>query len=486
MAALPQPANSRPGLRAWIDQRTGLDQLLRVALDEPIPGGARFAYVFGSGLLFLFLSQVITGLCLALYYVPSASSAHSSVAYISKQVAAGEFIRSLHVYGASAMIVVLVLHLIQTTSYGAYKRRRELLWLSGAVLAALVLGMAFTGYLLPWDERAYFATSVGTNIIGELPLIGSGLERFVRGGDVLGTMTLSRFYFAHVFLLPGLIFAFIGAHIFLFRRAGAAGPIRAPEDVRPLRTEPFYPRQVIYDMAFAALVICALGLLAHFSPAPLGARADPSDTQFLPRPEWYFLPMFEWLKVWQNHATLGIVVIPPILIALFLLLPFLDRRAERRPWRRPVVMGALVIVVLGMTYLGMLSHVQDQNSAMVRTQLHAQDEAEAMYMKAPFQPQQFGLPLTTSAPANEVPDPKVVAGLKLYSSDGCIACHGADGAGTPIAVSLAKVATTELEATLRAHLQHYTPAMTSGGMPQYNLSPADLDSLIAYIKSLKH
>src|SRR3984893_12215965 len=177
------PAPLEPGVWAWLNRRTGLDNLLRTALYEPIPGGARLAYVFGSGLLFIFISQVITGVFLALYYVPSADHAHTTVAYITKAITAGSFLRSLHAYGASAMIVVLLLHLSQTYIYGAYKGRRELLWISGCVLFALVLGMAFTGYLLPWDQRAYFATAVGTNAASEVPLIGETLMRMMRGED---------------------------------------------------------------------------------------------------------------------------------------------------------------------------------------------------------------------------------------------------------------------------------------------------------------
>ncbi len=153
----------------WIEQRTGLDSIARIALDEPIPGGARWAYVFGSGLLFLFLSQVLTGMALALYYVPAVNDAHVTVSYIIKVVTAGSFLRSMHSYGASAVIVVLLLHIIQTYFYGAYKGPRELVWLAGCALFALMLGMAFTGYLLPWDQKAYFATAVGTNVMGEMP-----------------------------------------------------------------------------------------------------------------------------------------------------------------------------------------------------------------------------------------------------------------------------------------------------------------------------
>jgi ubiquinol-cytochrome c reductase cytochrome b subunit len=227
-------ALSQRGLWGWINHRTGLDDLLRATLDEPIPGGARFAYIFGSGLLFIFISQVITGVFLALYYVPSADHAHTTVAYITKAVTAGSFLRSLHAYGASAMIVVLFLHLSQTYVYGSYKGRRELLWLSGCVLFGLVLAMAFTGYLLPWDQRAYFATAVGTNAVSEVPWIGESLKRLMRGGTEMGTLTISRFFVAHVFLIPAFIFALVASHIFLFRKAGAAGPVNE---------DPYHPKQ---------------------------------------------------------------------------------------------------------------------------------------------------------------------------------------------------------------------------------------------------
>src|ERR1700758_1860598 len=232
----------QPGVWGWLNRRTGLDALLRTALYEPVPGGARFAYIFGSGLLFIFISQVITGVFLALYYVPSADHAHTTVAYITKAVTAGSFLRSLHAYGSSAMVIVLLLHLSQTYIYGAYKGRREILWFSGCVLFALVLGMAFTGYLLPWDQKAYFATAVGTNAASEVPLIGESLKRMMRGGTDMGTLTISRFYVAHVFLIPACIFALIASHIFLFRKAGAAGPVTEDPLTPKQRTEPFYPR----------------------------------------------------------------------------------------------------------------------------------------------------------------------------------------------------------------------------------------------------
>src|SRR6202171_5701600 len=295
-----RPPPPETGLWGWLNRRTGLDTLLRTALYEPIPGGARLAYVFGSGLLFIFISQVITGVFLALYYVPSADHAHTTVAYITKAVTAGSFLRSLHAYGSSAMFIVLLLHLSQTYIYGAYKGRRELLWLSGCVLFGLVLAMAFTGYLLPWDQKAYFATAVGTNAASEIPWIGESLKRMMRGGTEMGTLTISRFFVAHVFLIPACIFALVASHIFLFRKAGAAGPVNEDPYEPKQKPELFYSRQVFMDLSLHGVLIICLGLLWFFCPVQLGPPANPADAQYIPRPEWYYLPIFQWLKYWHG------------------------------------------------------------------------------------------------------------------------------------------------------------------------------------------
>ena len=382
---------SRPNLRGrlwkWIGQRTGAEQILRASLDEPIPGGASFAYVFGSGLLFIFLSQIITGVCLALYYAPSPMTAHVSVAYIVKEVAAGAFLRSLHSYGSSAMVVVLALHFLQTFLYGSYKGKRELLWISGGTLALLVLGMTFTGYLLSWDQRAYSAGSVGTDIVGQVPIIGESLRLLLRGGATMGALTISRFFVLHVLVIPALILSFIAIHIFLFRKAGAAGPVNE-DPVRPhLPAETFYPKQVLMDMAFVLLVMGVLGTLAHFVPITLGLEANPTNTSYLPRPEWYYLPMFQWLKYWEGWRTvIGVFIVPVILIGLFFLLPFLDRGLERRPWRRPIPVGGVFIVLIGLVWLGMTSRLEDARNPIVAAQLAEQSQQEEVYFYAAFQP----------------------------------------------------------------------------------------------------
>ena len=472
------------GVWGWLNRRTGLDDLLRTALYEPIPGGARFAYIFGSGLLFIFLSQIITGVFLALYYVPSADHAHTTVAYITKAVTAGSFLRSLHAYGASAMVVVLLLHLSQTYIYGAYKGRRELLWLSGCVLFALVLGMAFTGYLLPWDQRAYFATAVGTNAVSEVPWIGESLKRLMRGGTEMGTLTISRFFVAHVFLIPACIFAVVASHLFLFRKAGAAGPVSEHPSDRQQKIELFYPRQVLMDLALTALLIIGLGVLCFFAPMQLGPPANPADAQYIPRPEWYYLPIFQWLKYWHGAASVvGILVIPTVLVLAVIALPFLDRSIERRPWKRPVAMAAYAFVLFALLGLGLRSQYLDKHDPGVAQQLVKQEAEENEYMRKPFEPELSSASLAAANVA--LADPLAAKGKTIFEAQSCNACHGDGGVGTAAAPALVGIAAKFSPEQVAQLFKQPTAKMTAGGMPPIDLPPDDLKALIAYVESLK-
>ena len=485
-ADAPVADTRRKRLYRWLDRRAGIEKLMKESLDEPIPGGARLAYVFGSGLLFIFISQIITGICLAIYYVPSAETAHTSVAYITKQVAAGAFLRSLHYYGSSAMIIVLLLHFLQTFLYGSFKGRRELLWISGATLSLFVLGMGFTGYLLPWDQKAYFATAVGTNIVGEVPLIGSWLTRLLRGGDTIGTLTLSRFYVAHVFLIPAAIFAFISIHIFLFRKAGAAGPIHEDPIHPKLAPEGFYPRQVLLDMALALLLMVGLGFLAYFHPVGLGPIANPADTHFLPRPEWYYLPMFEWLKFWEGpQVVFAVVVIPGLLAALLFLLPFLDRSLERRPWRRPIPVLAVAFVIAGIIVLGVRSRVDDRNDPTIAAQLTLQAQQEKAYTAAPFHPyiESPGGTGPLALPIGPV-NPLVSQGRGIFQAHGCSGCHGEVGLGTTVAPNLTGITTKFPQPQLIALLHNPDAAMRAGHMPAVDISPGNMSALLAYLGAI--
>jgi ubiquinol-cytochrome c reductase cytochrome b subunit len=478
------PGVPQTGIWGWINHRTGIDAVLRTALYEPIPGGARYAYIFGSGLLFVFISQVVTGVFLALYYVPSADHAHTTVAYITKAVTAGSLLRSLHAYGASAMVVVLLLHLSQTYLYGAYKGRRELLWFSGCVLFALILGMAFTGYLLPWDQRAYFATAVGTNAASEVPLIGEGIKLMMRGGAEMGTLTISRFFVAHVFMIPACIFLLLVSHVFLFRKAGAAGPTDEDPFDPKQRVELFYPRQVLMDLSLTALLIVALGLLSFFVPVQLGPPANPADAQYIPRPEWYYLPIFQYLKYWHGSlSVVGIMVIPGILVAAIIALPFLDRSTERRPWKRPIAMTSYAFVMLTLVGLGLRSQYLDKHDVGVAQQLAKQNAEEKEFMNKPFEPD---LSSATLAAANvQLADPVAAKGKTIFEDHSCNACHGDGGVGTAAAPRLVGESAKHSPDQLKDLFAHPTAKMTAGGMPPIDLPPDDLKTLIAYVESLK-
>lgn len=477
--ATPPPARNR--LMMWLDQRAGINALLHESLDEPIPGGAKWAYVFGSGLLFLFVSQVITGVALALYYVPSADHAHTVVSYIVKVVSAGSFIRSIHAYGSSGIIILLLLHIGQTILYGSYKGRRELLWLSGCVLLALMLGMAFTGYLLPWDEKAYFATAVGTNLVGEVPWIGPPLQQLIRGGNQMGTLTISRFYVLHVFVLPALLIGFIAAHVFFFRKAGAAGPIREDPVHPKLPAVPFYPRQVVMDAVFAVLLIGALAVIATFLPMGLGPAANPADTHFLPRPEWYYRPAFQWLKYLSGRWNLVGIILPAMLALIFAAVPFLDRRFERRPWRRPVSVGLFFLFLLAYVSLGVASYRDDYRDPGMAAQMHKQDADVKAFMEKPFVPESAQ---GNASAALVAADPKVLKGQALFEAQSCSSCHGDGGVGTAAAGPLIGVGQKFTPDQLVKLLRAPNAGMTNGGMMPVDLKQDDLEDLVAYLRQL--
>lgn len=478
------PPEHQGAIAEWFDCRTGWRNLMREALYERIPGGARWAYVFGSGLLFLLLSQAVTGIFLAMYYVPSADHAHTTVSYIVKVVTDGAFLRSVHSYGASIMVILLVIHITQTFLYGSYKGKRELMWVSGAILFALVLGMAFTGYLLPWDERAYFATAVGTNAISEGPVIGQWLKLALRGGAGMGTLTLSRFFVLHVFLIPLGLLAFVGAHLFLFRKAGPAGP-PSPEAAKK-KVGMFYPKQVVMDSAFALLLIIILALLAHFVPKGLGPSVNPADTAFIPRPEWYYRPLFQWLKYWEGPlVVIGILVVPGIIAALFVGLPFYDRRPERRPWRRPIAVGTFCFILGALIVLGIISYRVDDNDPAVAAQLQRQDQAEKQFMQTPFVPETAGGSNGSAAPGAAAANPLVAKGKQIFESQGCVVCHGEGGVGTAMAVKLIGVGQRIPTDQLANLIRHPNAKMRAGGMPSFPLSDDDMKSLTTYLNSLK-
>lgn len=347
-------ARERPGLKDWMELRLGWWGFVRKNLDEPMPPGVGWWQTLGNLLLTLLVVQFTTGVLMAMYYSPSPTSAYDSVKHLTFEVAAGSIIRGLHVWGSAAIVVAMVLHTLRVFFWGSYKKPRELTWVCGVLIFQIMLAFSFTGYLLPWDQKAYWATVVGTRIAGTVPIIGEPLQVLIRGGDEVGALTLTRFYALHVMILPALLMGLIALHLYLVRRHHIAGPV-IPQKGKP---QPFYPNQLFKD---AVVVVVGLGIvfaLAFMYPPGLEPMADPTGTDFTPRPEWYFLGLYELLKIMPaGYEVVATLVIPGLITIGMLLLPWLDRSRSRHPAKRGWVMvvGTFVILLIGlMTLKGIL------------------------------------------------------------------------------------------------------------------------------------
>jgi ubiquinol-cytochrome c reductase cytochrome b subunit len=315
-------------LADWLDQRTGYRDMVHEALEEPIPGGARWRYVFGSALTTVFAIQAVTGLLLMTSYSPSSSTAWGSVFYISHEMWMGWLIRGIHHFAAQSMVVLLALHLLQVLWAGAYRAPREVNWWFGMALLFITLGFSLTGYLLPWDQKGFWATKVATNIMGGAPVVGPYLQKVVVGGSEYGNQTVTRFYGLHVGVLPTLLVMCLAAHVALFRRHGVTPPPNAER--RP--TGQFWPQQLFYDMVFSmAVLFVVLVLVGLEGGANLDAPADPSSSDYPARPEWYFLSLFQMLKLFPGRLEMiGTIIIPTAIVVVMLLLPLLDRVLPRK------------------------------------------------------------------------------------------------------------------------------------------------------------
>jgi ubiquinol-cytochrome c reductase cytochrome b subunit len=325
----------------WLHARTGHRTAVRTMLDEPLPPGTGWLFTLGSVLLALIVVQLLTGAFLTLYYAPTPDHAYDSIRFIM-QGAAGRLVRGIHHFGAGFLVVAAALHMLRVIAFGSYKPPREVTWLSGLALFLLILGFALTGYLLPWDQRAYWATVVTINIARLAPGAGDLVAGIMRGGEAIGALTLTRWYAAHVIFLPAALILLVVAHIVLMRRHGISGPVR-PRSGPPFR---FYPSQAARDVTVVSLVLVAVAFMAWRGMPPLEGPADPTDASFVPRPEWYFLGLFQLLKYFPGRwEVVGAIVLPTLCGALVALLPWLDRGPERNPRKRPAVMA---LVLLGM------------------------------------------------------------------------------------------------------------------------------------------
>jgi cytochrome b6 len=352
-------------LYAWIDERVKLEDLVEFMGKKYVPLHRHSVwYYFGGVSLFLFIIQVVTGILLLLYYKGSEQLAFESIQFIMSKVEFGWLIRSIHSWAANLFILAAMIHMFSVFFERAYRNPREMTWLTGMAMLFLALGFGFSGYLLPWNELAFFATKVGTDIPGVLPVIGEPIMVFLRGGEEVTGATLSRFFGFHVAVLPGLFTVMLGLHLVMVQRQGMSAPLsieRTRDHER--RTMPFFPNFLLRDLLLWLLVLNLLAVLAVFFPWELGTKADP----FAPapagiKPEWYFLFMFQTLKyypaqVWfVDGEVLGILLFG-IAALLWTLVPFWDRKSARGEENRTITYVGLFVVlyVIALTTLGWLT-----------------------------------------------------------------------------------------------------------------------------------
>ena len=440
----------------WIEVRTGLVSTLRHFLDEEIPASSGWKQVLGSVAMFLFFVQAFTGVMLGLNYGPTPGEAYNSLRYIMGELTGGALIRGLHHWGASMMVVVVVLHMVQVFIWGAYKKPREATWMVGVVLLLFTLGFALTGYLLPWDNRAYWGTVVTTQIAAGVPVMGPYILRLMGAEDGVGVVTFARFYAAHVLILPALTFLLIVFHVYLVRRHGAA-PVPGDE---LLPKQKFYPRQVFKDTVAVFVAFAVMFTLAIVAKAPLGRLADPTDTTFIPRPEWYFQFLFQLLKYCEGPLELfATVVLPGLAVGGLFVVPFLDRAPMVKVTTRTVAFAVVALCAIGWGGLTL---------AAIR-------ETPASVAIAEAQGPMDWVDLT----------PQEVAGVAYFENEKCGSCHalGLTDEGKP-GPNLGTGGVSRDAKWMIAHFKQPASMIPGSQMPPIALKASELNALASFLLKL--
>jgi ubiquinol-cytochrome c reductase cytochrome b subunit len=444
------------GLKDWLDHRTGVQTAVRNFLYEDIPASSGWHQVFGSVAVFLFLTQAFTGALLAFNYAPTPGDAYNSLRYILTELTAGRIMRGLHHWGASMMIVVVVLHMVQVFLYGAYKKPREATWMVGVVLLLVTLAYGLTGYLLPWDNRAYWGTVVTTQIAAQAPVLGPYLSRLLGGDGAVGVVTFARFYGLHVLLLPPATLLLVAIHVFLVRKHGVA-PMPG-DDLLPKKR--FYPVQVFKDTVAIFVAFAILFALAVAVRVPLEQLADPTDATYIPRPEWYFLFLFQTLKLFSGPLeVVGSVVLPGFAILLLILVPFLDRAQMVRVTRRTFAASLVFLAAIGWGGLTL---------AAVKST-----------------PKPSTVEIDYSAPTDWMHlSPQEMAGVAYFRQENCIACHAIGDKGAKVGPDLTGNSIHKDAAWMIEHFKRPSAMRPGSSMPPIQLSDSQLNALAAFLLKL--
>jgi ubiquinol-cytochrome c reductase cytochrome b subunit len=463
----------------WLDARVGFRESLLPMLTHPIPRGAAgpmgWWYVFGSASVTLLTIQVVTGIALALVYVPTADDAYRSLLYLDYEQPLGWFLRALHYYTGSGIVVMVLAHLVQVFLHGSYKYPRELTWVVGVFLLLCTLGMFFSGQVLRWDPDAYWGLAVAGSMAGRVPVVGPQVVRLVLGGPVIGGDSLSRFFTLHVFVIPGTLGLFLVLHLWLVLKRGISTPPvpGRPVDPRTYEAEyeeelrhgvPFLGDAMLKDAFFSALAVLAVvGLAAMVGPKGPTSPPDPMLGGANPRPEWPFLWLFALLSLSPPGAeTFIILVFPVLLIAALLAVPLVSHRGERAPSRRPVaVLSVLVIAtaLVTLTYQGATSWWSPQMTAW------------------------SGVPVPEELVKRSTP--LQLQGAVMFQNKNCRNCHALDGRGGHRGPDLTAVGTRLTRNQLIDQVSNGTPG--GGNMPAYGkqLNPAEMTALVEFLVGLR-
>jgi ubiquinol-cytochrome c reductase cytochrome b subunit len=457
----------------WLDDRLQLGAPIRSTMEHPIPRDtARWFYVFGSAAITVFALQVVTGILLAMIYVPSASEAWNSLQILNHQISLGWFIRALHGWGSNFMLAIVLVHMVQVFLFGAYKFPRELTWIIGIFLLLITLGMAFTGQVLRFDQDAYWGLGIGASISSRVPMVGPLLVKLLLGGPIIAGATLSRFFAFHVFVIPGLLIAFVGLHVLLVLKVGInewpmpGRLVRRSDYVEKYHTlthtdgVPFVPYGVWKDAVFSGLILLAIAACAlYFGPFGPSGQPDPRVIQTAPRPDYFFLWLYALLSLLPPQLETPALLIGPVIALIVLLgLPFVSGEGEKHWRRRPIAVLTIVLVAVSLgTFTSMANHtpwspVMDASTA-------ASIPPRLLSGRSPLQ----------------------IQGALVFQEKQCHNCHALGGTGGQRGPALDAVAVRLTgDQLVRQVLQG------GGNMPAYgkNLNPPETTALVAFLQTL--
>src|ERR1700691_4789860 len=457
----------------WLDARLQVGAVIQKTAEHSVPREtASWFYVFGSAAFVVFLLQIVTGIMLALIYVPSAGEAWNSLQTLNHQVALGWFIRALHGWGSDFMVAIVLIHMVQVFLFGAYKYPRELTWIVGVFLLLVTLGMAFTGQVLRFDQDAYWGLGIGASIASRVPVVGPWAVSLMLGGPIIAGATLSRFFALHVFVIPGLLLAFVGLHLLMVLKLGInewpmpgrvvkrATYATEYHELTKKDGAPFFPYAIWKDIFFAAFIVLAVAACAlYFGPFGPTGRPDPTIIQTAPKPDYFFLWLYALLSLLPPSLETPALLIGPVVAILgLLLLPFLSGEGEKSWKRRPI--AVLTVMLIAVT-LGTFTHLAEYTPWSPKMNAWSGAPVPAQFLHA------------TTALERQ--------GALVFQVKQCRNCHSLGDSGGQRGPALDSVAVRLTQDQLIRQV-----IQGGGNMPAYgnNLSPAETTALVAFLETL--